>query len=242
MFKRFINRSRSVSAPGVTPLAPKVTISRVLNDELLSPYGLADFFAFLQKERSHENLEFFSDVARYVAQALPIYEGGSRRTLPTIGSILKSSTLSDTESRSSENSDSTLQLSIPPAQLQMLARRVESIISTYLTPQADMEINLPQTIRKRLLFEVREKNNYHPEIFEDAVDHITTMMRLSSFPNFLRSAFSKDNRPAQLNPGRHPSDLLSGSAISSPVVDCKFSAKIKVNGPKVEAVESWAKC
>ncbi|KAI8910716.1 hypothetical protein DFJ77DRAFT_470815 [Powellomyces hirtus] len=79
--------------------------------------------------------------------------------------------------------------------MRALRADMERIISTYLLQDSAKEINLPDVLRKRILNEVRENNNLHPDLFKGAIENVTTMMRLSSFPNFLKQALLVDPRP-----------------------------------------------
>ncbi|KNC99822.1 uncharacterized protein SPPG_05196 [Spizellomyces punctatus DAOM BR117] len=222
--------SCEVSTSGTRSTAVKISVQSVLNDEFLPPYGLADFYAFLQKEHSEENIEFYQDIQRYRQRALPIFNAlkqrnASRANLrPSMDELRKSRaslrrsvdsvhtskaaertlvntpTEETTPNPTAESSDSIVapaplvakdkEPSLPDLKpiLASLREDLETLIKTYMTEGADKEINLPQSIHRRILVEIRDKHNYHPDLFKGALENVTTMMRLSSFPNFIKAA------------------------------------------------------
>ncbi|KAI9099842.1 RGS domain-containing protein [Phlyctochytrium arcticum] len=220
------------------PSTAKISVQGVLNDEFLPPFSLQDFYAFLEKEHSEENIQFYQDVQKYRTRATPIFNvlrqrtqsratlsrpsaddlkrskaslrhsnesiasfrQGGARTLDRAhgGSRKKSFAASMASTEDLEDEGSTPQPlmakgampSLPDLKpvLASLREELEDLINLYMTDGSDREINLPQNIRKRVVNEIREKRNYHPDIFKAALENVSTMMRLSSFPNFLKAA------------------------------------------------------
>ncbi|ORY36429.1 regulator of G protein signaling superfamily [Rhizoclosmatium globosum] len=82
--------------------------------------------------------------------------------------------------------------------IEPLKAEVEQIRLKFLTPGSDTELNIPAKILKPLLTHLDEKKNVHPEIFDAAIDNVLTMLRLSSFPVFCKSALAKGE--AKLRP------------------------------------------
>lgn len=61
-------------------------------------------------------------------------------------------------------------------ELAELKDEVEMIITLYMMPGSDKEVNLPAAIRKKVLAEVNEKKNYHPDVFKHALEHVYMMV------------------------------------------------------------------
>ncbi|KAI8588841.1 hypothetical protein BDZ88DRAFT_175864 [Geranomyces variabilis] len=301
---------------------PKILIQNVLNNEYLSPYSYADFFAFLQREHSEENIEFCADVARYRNMALPLFiaenlsHSESHATItpmfysspisspvaekaPILAPIVmpadhplsqRSRALNDrylhnnsaenlaiyhdehaiegltpphrgsesttaTAHRGSEstttyfhrgsqststtatfphrNSDANCLREEPTSQMQQhrgsestshehsiaavtpadtpasvpvtrtsspgikqfpkyLTERIELILCRYLEHDSEKELNIPESIRKNIVTQIRERGVMHPDVFSPAVEAATSLMRTSSFPNFLKYATAHD--------------------------------------------------
>ncbi|KAJ3049048.1 hypothetical protein HK097_009959 [Rhizophlyctis rosea] len=65
---------------------------------------------------------------------------------------------------------------------------MEKLITLYLTPGGDREVNLPAVTRKKIVSEVKEKGNYHPDIFATAMEQTYQLMKTSSYPQFYKQA------------------------------------------------------
>ncbi|KAJ3364309.1 hypothetical protein GGF32_002281 [Allomyces javanicus] len=61
-----------------------------------------------------------------------------------------------------------------------------AVVQRFVVPGAPQEINCPNIVRKRFLDEVQSKGNYAPELLAPIEDKIFELMRLSSFPHFVR--------------------------------------------------------
>ncbi|KAJ3193231.1 hypothetical protein HDU67_005204, partial [Dinochytrium kinnereticum] len=141
----------------------KVGLMQVLNDELDSPFSLAvmsmdlllaDFYLFLRKEHSEENIEFYEEVERYKAFA--------KTNFSAIPSPLTSEEPQPSESTDSEE---TIQFR------DELKLRMAKIMEVYFTTGAEKELNIPANIRKRLMSEVKEKKNLYPDVFAPAIEN-----------------------------------------------------------------------
>ncbi|KAJ3113521.1 hypothetical protein HDU96_003303 [Phlyctochytrium bullatum] len=77
-----------------------------------------------------------------------------------------------------------------PAAVAKLKEEVETILKTFLTEGSAKEVNVPAKIRRKVSQEISERKNYHPDIFRPALEHAYVMMKLSSFPNFVKTAGS----------------------------------------------------
>ncbi|KAJ3116590.1 hypothetical protein HDU96_009249 [Phlyctochytrium bullatum] len=154
----------------------KVGLKQVLNDELDSPFSLAEFYIFLKKEHSEENIEFYEEIERYRQ-----FVQDKLNWIPPPVSADASEPADPPPPPSPEAA----------AFLEELQQRLQKILEVYFQTGADKELNIPASVRKRVLAEVKEKKNFHPDVFNAAVDNVCTMMRLSSFPNFYKKAMQE---------------------------------------------------
>ncbi|KAI9097355.1 RGS domain-containing protein [Phlyctochytrium arcticum] len=72
------------------------------------------------------------------------------------------------------------------ADFSQLKDEVEFITTLYMTPGSEKEVNLPAAMRKKVLVEINEKKNFHPDVFKNVLEHTYLMMKTSSYPNFYR--------------------------------------------------------
>ncbi|KAJ3323327.1 hypothetical protein HDU76_013675 [Blyttiomyces sp. JEL0837] len=114
----------------------------------------------------------------------------------TTNTTVQPSETNNTTTPSSEKpSILTTQSSLPelPTTPEFLTLKaaMDKILKIYFTEGTEKELNIPFQIRSRVVMEVKERRNYHPDVFDAAIENVTTMMRLSSFPNFYRTAVGK---------------------------------------------------
>ncbi|KAI8847942.1 RGS domain-containing protein [Chytridium lagenaria] len=170
------NRALSPQAPRASGTQSgrvlKVGLFQVLNDELEAPFSLADFYLFLRKEHSEENIEFYEEVERYKQFAKT-----NPAAIPRPNAAV--------EPISEEGSEEEQATAAFRAELQ---KRLNKIVEVYFTNGAEKELNIPSNIRKKLMHEIKERKNFNPEMFAPAIENVCTMMRLSSFPNFYKLA------------------------------------------------------
>ncbi|TPX78524.1 hypothetical protein CcCBS67573_g00238 [Chytriomyces confervae] len=143
------------------------TVIQVLEDQLSPPFSQKDFHSFLQSEHSEENYAFYMAVKDYQRQCekIPI------------------AALNDTNISSSDpNLD---------AKLTKLKSSLDLIYAQFFASGAPIELNIPSKIMKPLISALELKTNINPTIFDNALDNVLTMMRLSSFPNFCKIASVK---------------------------------------------------
>ncbi|KAI9329754.1 RGS domain-containing protein [Obelidium mucronatum] len=144
----------------------KPTVLQVLEDQLCPPFSQQDFHAFIINEHSEENYDFYMAVKSYQELCEKIPE-----------ELLK------------DSSESANEFLMP--KIERAKEAIAAIHLKFLTPGSDTELNIPAKILNPLRLELQEKKNIHPEIFTDALDNVLTMMRLSSFPVFCKSASAK---------------------------------------------------
>ncbi|KAJ3123254.1 hypothetical protein HK100_011679 [Physocladia obscura] len=145
----------------------KPTVIHVLEDRFLPPFSRADFYEFILNEHSEENYAFYMAVKDYQAQC---------ENLPAF--ILMDTTLCVAGSTES-------------LQVTWARTTLEKIQSKFLTKGVDTELNIPAKIMNPLIEILNTKKNIHPSIFNNALDNVLTMMRLSSFPVFCKAASQK---------------------------------------------------
>ncbi|KAJ3178627.1 hypothetical protein HDU87_003450 [Geranomyces variabilis] len=87
-----------------------------------------------------------------------------------------------------------------PGHMQMpkyLLEQIELILCRYLERDSEKELNIPESIRKHIVTQIRERGVMHPDVFAPAVEAATNLMRTSSFPNFLKYAAAHDTSPSR---------------------------------------------
>ncbi|KAL3897127.1 MAG: hypothetical protein SGCHY_003631 [Lobulomycetales sp.] len=72
-----------------------------------------------------------------------------------------------------------------------LRKDLDAIILLFLTPESQKEVNLPQNVVKNVLSEIRDSENYHPDVLKPVLEKTYEMMKTSSFPNFYRQAVDR---------------------------------------------------
>ncbi|KAI9218262.1 RGS domain-containing protein [Blastocladiella britannica] len=72
---------------------------------------------------------------------------------------------------------------------------VATIVQTYVNPGSPKEVNCPNIVRKKLLEDVQAAGMTDPDVFTAAENKTLELMRLSSFPHFVRWIEGKANSP-----------------------------------------------
>ncbi|KAJ3158832.1 hypothetical protein HDU86_002519 [Geranomyces michiganensis] len=185
----------------------KISLTAVLHDEVEYPFSLANFEKYVRKEHSEENLEFFQSIARYRERASKVWPSvhsslRSRRTtshgsVRSISSAFASqASLGGAAAGAGGAAAASRERLAPGASEEVLDAgerdklkdEVDKLVALYVVPGADKEINIPATMRKKLMVEINDKKNYHPDIFKPVEQHVYLMMKTSSYPNFYREA------------------------------------------------------
>ncbi|KAI9206432.1 RGS domain-containing protein [Polychytrium aggregatum] len=196
-----------LSASGDLPTHGKVTCGGILRGETKSPFSLKEFHDFLIKEHCDENLEFYQTVLEYQSKAIELYPNSKLNDRIRSWGSLNQLSLSISRERLSSLAQSAGNLASSPtspvaqedisASAEALSPKrdkifgtlrdhLERIIIRFLEPGSDREINIPAPMRKKLLYEIQDKQNFHPDIFIPALEETYKMMKTSSFPTFLK--------------------------------------------------------
>ncbi|KAJ3179382.1 hypothetical protein HDU87_002991 [Geranomyces variabilis] len=168
----------------------KISLTAVLHDEVEYPFSLANFDKYVRKEHSEENLEFFQAISRYRERAAKVYPSvnsslRSRRTT-SHGSVrsISSAFASQASLGASPNGPSRERIggaaseeAIDAGERDKLKDEVDKLVALYVVPGAEKEVNVPATLRKKLMIEVNDKKNYHPDIFKPVEQHVYLMVR-----------------------------------------------------------------
>lgn len=167
------------------PGTARISIVSVLLGETQKPYSLADFADFLKSEHSEENLEFWQSVVHYRQVALKHFPSrlrihGSRASLGE-----PSQSVASLASVASYTRDP---FELDQGTKDSLKAELDIIITVFLTPGGGKEVNLGDSVRKRIVNEITEKRNYHPDVFKLAIDKIFELMKTDSFPRFILRA------------------------------------------------------
>ncbi|KAI9141563.1 RGS domain-containing protein [Paraphysoderma sedebokerense] len=182
----------------------RLSLLAVLRGETSSPFGLQEFEAFLKTtERSEENLEFYQTVMKYrtlVHEISLSVHGSGNSTGTTNANTSSSNANASLNSNSFMNKGRTLSVksltewinNCDPTDVEKqnaitkLKAECERIISTYFSAGSTKELNLSFTIKKNAIEAISTKKNYHPDVFKPAVDKVLELMKMSSFPHFIR--------------------------------------------------------
>ncbi|KAJ3401800.1 hypothetical protein HDV05_000264 [Chytridiales sp. JEL 0842] len=158
----------------------------------------------INKEHSDENLEFWDAVMSYRDTASTVYTNISK--LPStrrltamfqeglISSAASVRSLDDNQSMISLGSQGSLANNggeVDEVKKATLKDELDGIIAKYLTEGSMKEINIPGKVRAKLVKEIDEKRNYHPDIFRSVLEHTYITMKLSSLPNFIKYSIPK---------------------------------------------------
>ncbi|KAJ3333901.1 hypothetical protein HDU76_001382 [Blyttiomyces sp. JEL0837] len=178
----------------------KITLAMILNGETAPPYAVDDFRDFVAKEHSSENLDFWESVMQYRRAAEEVFptlqsskresvraaEKGSLNSLELLwdhaaphGSreLLDGGVRDDHDETASQNTEATPLPDTPEmkGKLAALKDELDAIITKFLTENANCEINIPEKIKKKLLIEINERKNYHPDVFRSALENVYGM-------------------------------------------------------------------
>ncbi|KNC99880.1 uncharacterized protein SPPG_05252 [Spizellomyces punctatus DAOM BR117] len=206
----------------------KISLTAVLNDEYESPFSLSDFEKFVQKEHSEENLAFWHSIMRYRENASKVFQNcpstlRTRRTGSHSSVRSMSSVFNSTASLQNRTATGSVHGSEEPLsedkerELAALKDEIEMIVTLYMMPGSDKEVNLPAAIRKKVLVDINEKKNYHPDVFKHVLEHTYMMMKTSTYPNFYRHAchyLQQKNLPF---PEKRPQERESAAAVAKDV-------------------------
>ncbi|KAJ3199538.1 hypothetical protein HDU82_000339, partial [Entophlyctis luteolus] len=145
----------------------RVSLKEVLCDQWKAPFSLKDFSKFLRKEHSEENIEFYFALQKYVEICENVPEPLLRNVVATDLESLETGYLAHA----------------------MIA--IIGILDKFFAQRAPCQLNIPDNISKNIIDSVKKKRSIHPEIFKAALSNVIEMMRLSSFPNFLKTIGDK---------------------------------------------------
>ncbi|KAI8911822.1 RGS domain-containing protein [Gorgonomyces haynaldii] len=177
----------------------RLDIQLVIKNELSSPFTYQEFHSFLKTLHSEENLEFLNQILKYQKLASPFFpvsihkreraasRGRSNSSLPP---LLPEKEHSPTDSAMDPHSPVSPKGVTPEVfqnSMENVRQAAQKLVNSYLTIGQGAEVNVPSRIRDPLLAHL-SKGNLHPELFKDAYDHISTVLRQGPFAQFLANA------------------------------------------------------
>ncbi|KAI9193164.1 uncharacterized protein BJ171DRAFT_588897 [Polychytrium aggregatum] len=86
----------------------------------------------------------------------------------------------------------------------MIRQILEKILTLYLTPGSDKEINLAGNIRKKLMNEITTKKLPHPDAFKTSIEKVCEMWKTQSYPKFMNTADSRAPAEPSAAAAAHP--------------------------------------
>ncbi|CAG8537656.1 9733_t:CDS:1 [Diversispora eburnea] len=207
----------------------KPTLIDILNNETSYPYSLDDFATFLDQSYCLENLEFWLAVRRYKYYAYNFYN--SNAPLPPFLSETYISLPND-----SFYDDASLR-GDAPAHHEFLKQKLDDIITTFILPNSQKEINIDSSVREDLLTNVFSYNNYDPSILEVVNNHVFELMQSSIFSQFLLEAGNVELRMSSESESQDSDNSASspsGSISQRSVLRTKTGRKQKFSGLKLK--------
>ncbi|KAJ3278760.1 hypothetical protein HK104_002045 [Borealophlyctis nickersoniae] len=142
-------------------MARGVSLYGILNGETTPPYALRDFEAFCRAEHAAENLDFIHAALQYRCMAVNIYA----KYCPLQESQPAGRKSGWTAVGGNHHGSGNMLTDI---ERDTLKKQLDDIVGMYLVGRAYRELNISDRIRKGVLEEI-EHQNYHPAIFEPAV-------------------------------------------------------------------------
>ncbi|KAF9403594.1 hypothetical protein BGZ94_004561 [Podila epigama] len=167
------NSSSRKSSEGKTKNALSIespSIHQILRNQGSGLHTLENFAAFLQTQFSSENLAFWLASRQYKLCALSL----SQSILPTVPEF-------DLCQGSSKLLNTTQGRRFADLQNEMLW-----LIESFVRPGSPYELNLTDTVRKRLLKAVLEQGEFHPRVLAPAREAIIDLMKSTSYPLFMQ--------------------------------------------------------
>ncbi|KAJ3316059.1 hypothetical protein HDV04_000268 [Boothiomyces sp. JEL0838] len=180
-------------------------------------YVTVDFLGFLKRELCEENLEFLKAAMKYQHEATPLYPHPIMKPVKKIQpkelkrdpSHVEDSPVvrgADFNSQSlAENPAHSLEIVVPKAVMppyltqaefevrkQHLKEMITDIVDMFMKADSIREINLPTNIRKPF-FKLYDHGLYHPHILNDAIEHVSNMIKTNNLSKFWK--FAHENIP-----------------------------------------------
>ncbi|KAG4093758.1 regulator of G protein signaling superfamily [Neocallimastix lanati (nom. inval.)] len=189
----------------------KYPLKGILANKFPPPYSYADYRAFCVTELSHDNVDFYKEACIYREEALKRFNKlnpDSKEEEKELSSNLEldkqrsGSFAVDYANRQNLAQQLSLAQQEQTKQLeegdrQYLSYILQDISRSYIETGSPKEINLPQAVRKRLIQNVSDCNNLHPDILSPAMNKAFEMMRMESYPRFLRAILSGQYVPEE---------------------------------------------
>ncbi|TPX59404.1 hypothetical protein SpCBS45565_g07753 [Spizellomyces sp. 'palustris'] len=178
----------------------RVHLRTILNNEAQTPYSLQDFERFLKSEHTLENLSFWLLATEYRKEASQIYSSYVAATLQNNSeihrrSVSSESTTGSTPSLRRKSRASLADIVLSPSDHAILQQKLKILVATFLTPGADEELNINGAVRKRIVAEIDDKGAVYPGILDAVMDKVYDMLRLGSYPRFIKLASTGQIKP-----------------------------------------------
>ncbi|KAI8384746.1 RGS domain-containing protein [Radiomyces spectabilis] len=163
-----------------------------------------EFTHFLRQQYCTENLSFYLAVQRYEECARCFFQHDEALKGFEDCVILESS---DPFSFSDENLTDSRLTESERFHYGVLQEKCLTIVNTYVRSNSPQEINIPCDMRQDILERVHLHNQYHPAVFNLAIEAVVELMRVNSFIPWLT-----DNAPSRLP---SPPPLMASKTITS---------------------------
>ncbi|KAI9138534.1 hypothetical protein BKA69DRAFT_1091112 [Paraphysoderma sedebokerense] len=170
------NENGTVSAKDQT----NVSLQDVLQGVTVSPYSLADFEWYLiSVQHSGENLAFYQRYSGYKK----FLKDCADKIFPSVGAnSVKGYEMLFSWMNNPANQGDIEYLSMESK----IKQECEEIMCEFISAGGKNELTLSTAIKQKISEEISTNKNYHPDIFKPAVQTIHDILKLSSFPQFLK--------------------------------------------------------
>ncbi|KAI3660211.1 hypothetical protein MP638_004485 [Amoeboaphelidium occidentale] len=170
------------------------TLGEILAFPVVPSDDFVAFHQFLRKERSEENLELWLAIRNHTI-LFRRYKEIRRQYKDSpdlaiiekhIDSEQKRMTHVVVDQVGTISNKSVCDVSSLFVDRKMLRRSAKDILITFLIPGSSKEVNVPDSIRRKVLESIKNEKRYDPVIFQEVRNCIFDLMATDSLPRFLR--------------------------------------------------------
>ncbi|KAJ3184410.1 hypothetical protein HDU85_001715 [Gaertneriomyces sp. JEL0708] len=207
----------------------RVGLRQILKDAAPAPYTLQAFENFLRSEHTLENLEFWTAAQAFREESKAIHAkytaNNSRMSICTVDSSKEPSGRGSVNqlgsyARLTQGADKPwVSDELTDAEREKLREMLEQILERFFTEESDLELNLPQKVRKQLETDIREHGIVAPNVLDVPIIKVYEMLKTQSYIRFLKLAGNVGTTPQapKLSVARPRSETLPGAS-AAPVI------------------------
>ena len=176
------------SEPTTTTTADPVADLRAILHFNASPSAkLCDYYTYLDKEHSEENLEFWLILRNHNLQYKRYRKLKEQKVTGRLESSLSSNDNNKILHTTAHHLQDHANGDTKRVDRKLLRRSATHILNLYLLPGSPKEINLHSKLQMKVKHAIEEEDRYDPMIFSEVRESVFEMMRKDSYPRFLKS-------------------------------------------------------